>query len=297
MSHAEIPGSTQLRRYLGRHVARLRTEAGLSQLEAGRLVDHSRHWIKLVESGAQNVRFKEVVLRPLLERLGADQRTIELLVSWAKEAQHAGKSANWWHDYHAELPPEFALYIELESYAGHIRQYAQGVVPGLLQTRSYAEEILSVPAGLVSAEERSRQVQARINRQQLLERGTAPQLEVIMDEAVLRRSAGNTEVMARQLDHLVEVSTRDNITIRVIPFGAGVHGAAGIGQFTMLDFPVDPRVGEPLESPSVCVDTPAGAALLQTEDALSRYGLIWEDLQKRALGEGASRKLISTAKE
>ena len=60
---------------------------------------------------------------------------------------------------------------------------------------------------------------------------------MIIDEGVLRRAIPDTLGMQKQLAHLVNVSTRPNISVRVLPFAAGPHKAASSGQFTILEFP------------------------------------------------------------
>jgi hypothetical protein len=60
-------------------------------------------------------------------------------------------------------------------------------------------------------------------------------LWAVLDEAVLRRPAGRPGVMRRQLQHLLQVAERPNVTIQVIPFQAGAHAAAG-GAFSILRF-------------------------------------------------------------
>ncbi|BBC33814.1 hypothetical protein SGFS_051080 [Streptomyces graminofaciens] len=76
-------------------------------------------------------------------------------------------------------------------------------------------------------------VGARIKRQDILRGDSALHLWVVLDEAVLRRTVGDTEIMARQLKHLHEAAQYPNIDIQVLPFSAGAH-AAGAGHFVVL---------------------------------------------------------------
>jgi NAD(P)-dependent dehydrogenase (short-subunit alcohol dehydrogenase family) len=57
------------------------------------------------------------------------------------------------------------------------------------------------------------------------------------------RAIADTAGMHKQLSHLVAVSDGPNVSVRVIPFGAGPHAASSSGQFTNLEFPAA-EVGE-----------------------------------------------------
>ncbi len=74
-----------------------------------------------------------------------------------------------------------------------------------------------------------------MTRKQLLDRPNSPKIWAVVDEAALRRSLGTAQAMRRQIEHLIEMTQRPNITLQVIPFDAGGHAAAG-GPFTVLRF-------------------------------------------------------------
>jgi hypothetical protein len=85
-------------------------------------------------------------------------------------------------------------------------------------------------------EEIDRRVSVRMRRQQLLTQPGAPEAWVVLDEAALRRSPAAPAVMRGQLEHLLQVTDLPNVTLQIVPFGAGPHAAAG-GPFTILRFP------------------------------------------------------------
>jgi len=80
-----------------------------------------------------------------------------------------------------------------------------------------------------------RRVALRLRRQALLEREGAPRLWAVVDEAALRRPVGGPKVMRAQLERLIEASKLPNITLQVLPFGAGAHPAM-VGAFSVLRF-------------------------------------------------------------
>ena len=80
-----------------------------------------------------------------------------------------------------------------------------------------------------------RRVALRLERQKVLVSESAPNCHVVLDEAALRRPYGGREVMRGQLQHLIDVSERPNVTLQLMPFSAGGH-AGESGSFTMLSF-------------------------------------------------------------
>jgi hypothetical protein len=117
-----------------------------------------------------------------------------------------------------------------------IRNYEVQFVPGQLQTADYARAVIRLGYPEAAAEEIERRTALRISRQQLLARPDGPHFWAVLDEAALRRPLGGPGVMRDQVDHLIEAAARPTVTVRVIPFRAGGHPAAG-GAFSLLRFP------------------------------------------------------------
>ena len=90
-------------------------------------------------------------------------------------------------------------------------------------------------ASLESSEEMGRRVRLRMARQILLTREHPPRLWAVMDEAALRRPVGGREVMRGQLERLIDWTKLPNVTLQVLPFGAGAHPAM-VGAFSILRF-------------------------------------------------------------
>ncbi len=288
-------GSALLRRYIGRRFTALRLRAGLTQDQAAKALQRSRATLGRIEDGDDGVRFRDSDVKAMLELFDAAPEDGEVLLALTAETRN-GRRKSWWHDYtQTALPEWFGLYVSLEDGAETIRQYQSELVPGLLQTRAYAEQVNSVPAGYVDAEETQRRVNVRLERQSLLTRPRAPHLSVILNEAVLHRPVGGTAVTVEQFSHLLEATQQANVSVRVLPWSTGVHGGMGASAFTLLDFPKDPHTGELLEPPLAYVDTLTGAMYLNKPDEVNAYRLTWDDLGERALDESASRKAITAA--
>ncbi len=291
----DMVGSALIRRHIGRRFVALRTQAGLTQEQAAIELQRARATLGRIEEGDERVRFRDVDVRAMLELYGASPEESRMLMALTAETRN-GRKKSWWHDYtESALPTWFGLYVSLEGSAQTICQYQAELVPGLLQTRAYAEQINSMPPGYVDADETQRRVQVRMERQSLLTRPRAPHLIAILNEAVLRRPVGGLMVMAEQLAHLLEITQQVGVSVRILPWSVGAHGGMGASTFSLLDFPVDPQSREPMEPPLVYVDTLTGAMYLNKADEVNAYRLVWADLEQRALDAEKSREMIEEA--
>ncbi|MBT0770814.1 helix-turn-helix domain-containing protein [Kineosporia sp. J2-2] len=288
-------GIALLRRHIGRHFERLRVQAGLTQDQAAERVELSKSTLIRMENGNDGVKFRDVQVRHMLDQYQASSTDREVLMALTAETR-LGPRKSWWHDYtETSLPPWFAMYVSLEDSAATIQYYEQELVPGLLQTKSYAERVMQVPPGFVDDREAARRVQARLERQSLLTRPMAPRLEVAICEAVLHRLVGmGPDVAREQLRHLLDVTQRMNVELRVIPWASGMHGGVASGSFILLHFPRDPITDEPLEPPMAYSDSLTGAMYLTKPAEVHSYRLVWSDVMNNSLDPGASRSVITT---
>lgn len=207
-------------------VRQARLDAGRTQPEVAAALDWSLSKLVRIESGA--VRLSPTDLRALLEYYGVqDPVRVEELLG---EARAARRPAGW-ADYQGLLSREFVSYLGFEGSATRIRQFHASLVPGLLQTEAYARAVLTAVRDRTDIDEL---VKARQRRQRLLDRPDGPRADFILDEAVLRRRIGGSEVMRAQLRHLEAVSRRPSISVRVLPFDIGEHPGL-VGPFVMLD--------------------------------------------------------------
>ncbi|WP_369189405.1 helix-turn-helix domain-containing protein [Streptomyces sp. R08] len=122
-----------------------------------------------------------------------------------------------------QFKEQYRRYMMLESEATSLWQYSVSIVPGLLQTDAYAREVLSL--GGYRGKDLDRQVEARTGRRKLLERlDDSPPFRALLSETVLRTPLRDGQAWRRQLEYLVEAGERPDITIQVLPFGAGLSG-------------------------------------------------------------------------
>ncbi|MFE0151356.1 DUF5753 domain-containing protein [Nonomuraea sp. NPDC059007] len=121
--------------------------------------------------------------------------------------------------------------MEEEEAATALFSWAPMVVPGLLQTRAYAQVLLRCEPG-TRPEQVNALVESRLARQAILTRTDPPIFRVLLDEGVLSRPIGSTEVMREQLERLSEAIETPHIALQIVPLGAsaGLNGAIAIAQ-------------------------------------------------------------------
>ena len=271
------------RRRLGNELRRLRAERTLDEVAAGTLISTSK--LSRLENGqgVPNPRdIRDLVMFHKLDAQAADR-----LRRWAS----AGRSQAWWREYSTNLPGGIDTYLDYESGASTIRSYAATMVPPLLQTEAYARRLYETLPVVDTDEAARRLVDVRARRQQLLvESDTAAHLIVLLDEAVLGRPFGSADDVREQLDHLIDVSRQRNVSLQVVPFGAGLH--AGLqGPFTILQY-ADDR-----DRNVVAVESHTGERFLEQPADVLEYLRIFDAISRKALDDHESRALIAEIRD
>jgi Domain of unknown function (DUF5753) len=159
-------------------------------------------------------------------------------------------------------------------------------VPGLLQTADYTRAVRAANSTDLTEDAIKRSVDFRLARQELLDRTSPPVLHFVVNETVLRRLVGGTQVMREQLRHIKEVARRPNVTVQVLPFKAGAHPAM-TGSFTMLRFPTGG--GEP----TIFVEVDSGALYPDRPSDFERYTWMFGRLRELALTPAKSLALLA----
>ena len=287
----EATGSTVPRRQLGRYLRELRSGQRMTVKTAADLLEWSETKVWRIETGQTSLRSHDAEL--MCRIYAAPQDLTEALMGLAKET----KARGWWHAYGDVIPEGFDVYIGLEEAAAQLVSYQADLVPGLLQTEAYARTVIRADNPDVDGDEIDRRVHVRVERQALVRRQAAPlRLKVILNESILRRPVGGPVVMAAQLDSLGQAAGLPNVTLRVVPFSAGLHKGLMAGPFVILQFPVngDGRDSEPT---TVYVDGFTGALYLDKQREVERYANAFENIWNVALDEPASGELIKRAAE
>jgi len=281
--------STVPQRQLGRYLRDLRSRSRLTVKAAATALEWSEAKMWRIETGHTGMRSLDV--ETMCQIYGAPADTTQALTALAKET----KTRGWWHSYGEVIPDGFHIYFGLEEAASHFSWYESELVPGMMQTEDYARAVIRTDNPGVDDAEIERRVSVRMARQVLLTRVTAPPVfDFILNEAILHRPAGGTTVMVRQLERLIEASALPTVSIRVVPFRAGLHHGAVSGPFTILRFPVNGN-GKETEPPMVYVETLTGSLYLDKPREIKRYDAAFTNIWKLTLDETASRELIIRA--
>ncbi|PZS33241.1 MAG: transcriptional regulator [Pseudonocardiales bacterium] len=223
-------GPTVLRILLGSQLRQLREQKKISREDAGYTIRASESKISRMELG--RVGFKERDVADLLILYGVTKpEDRDALLRLVDEANAPG----WWHRYNDVLPGWFTAYVGLEAAATLIRTYEVQFIHGLLQTEDYARAVMEVGVERLPRDEISQRIKLRRTRQQILTKQQPVRFWGVIDEAALRRPIGSRDVMRAQLEHLITLTKSPNVTLQIIPFGAGGH-AASAGAFTILRF-------------------------------------------------------------
>lgn len=273
---------TVRQRELGMRLRQLRTEKGLTVDDvAGRLLCSATK-VSRAETGARRPTLRDV--RDLCQIYEVDDETSAELMKLAREAREPG----WWmayDDLKHELP-----FIGLEQQATAITCFGMYFLPALLQTEDYAREIIKGIVPKIGADVLSQRIEARMRRQQLLDKAKPPRYRAILDEAVLHRQVGGPAVMKAQLEKLLLLVQEEKVTIQVIPFDVGAHAAID-SNFDYLEFDDSPLLG------LVFVESLVHHQYLERPEQLRRYAEALEYLRDEALSPRDSAKRIEDIRD
>ncbi|GAA2634555.1 helix-turn-helix transcriptional regulator [Streptomyces axinellae] len=250
---------------LGLRLRELRERAGCSFNEAAYALSVNTTTVRRMEKA--EVGLKPPYVEKLLKVYGLSEEETDSFLSLVEEANRPG----WWHGFRDVLPAWFSLYVSLEGEASLIRAYEPHCVPGLLQTEDYARALLRTGFPGADEEELDRRIALRMGRQRLLDGPQAPVLWAVLDEQVLRRHVGSPAVMRAQIDRLIELIARPNITLQIIPFTSGPHpGMFGPFQLFRFDIPELPDIvyTENLTGAAYLDERPDTAAYLEVLDRM-----------------------------
>ncbi|WP_327700162.1 helix-turn-helix domain-containing protein [Streptomyces sp. NBC_00459] len=268
---AEEEGTTGLFTALGKMLKRLRERAGLTQKQFGELVGYGPDAISAMERGVR-------ITRPeLLQKADDILNAGGLLKDAIPEIEEAMKKARTRH------PDWYRGYAALEGEAAELHYYANQGVPGLLQTKDYAQAMFSRRRPLLDEETINKRVADRLSRQQVFDRWPAPMCSYVLEEVVLDRPIGGQAVRQGQLRQLLQIGSMRNVEIQVMPTGIEDHPNMG-GAFNLLT---------PQKHPQVAYTEVQGhprliTALEEVRKIADRYGI----MRAVALPPAESRALI-----
>ncbi|MGW5848736.1 helix-turn-helix domain-containing protein [Streptomyces sp. NPDC055254] len=270
---------TVSRRRLGSELRRLRHASGMTTQQVAQRSLISQPKISLLENGRRLIKPRDV--RDLCALYGVQEhQLVDDLMGLARESGRQG----WWNAY-GDIP--YGTYIGLEAEAASLRTYEPLVIPGLLQTPSYAGAVIAGTIPHLTADQAAERLKVRLRRQRRLSAPEKPlRLWAVLDESVLRRVVGGREVMREQLEHLTCLGAQPHITVQVLPHEVGAHPGAS-GQFSLLEF------ADTMDMSVVYLEKFTSDLYVEKRSDVRLYGDTYSHLQAQALSPDSTRQFIT----
>lgn len=218
MGQPKKNSSSPAAQYFAEVLRVLRTKAGLSQNELGDRMGYSGAAVSAVETCA----------KPATDEF----------VEAAEKALEAGGLVSAGSKYLRleRYPAHFQGFVQLEQEAISVSSYCTQLIDGLLQTEAYTRAVLDCAFPPLDQEEIDQLTAARMERRALLDRKPSCVVSVIIEEAALRHSMGDAEVMRSQYEYLLACAERPNVVLQVMPIAKGGH--AGLqGPMKLIETP------------------------------------------------------------
>jgi len=240
-----------------------------------------------IEMGAVGVSTNDLRALLGLYNVHDSRRTDELI-----ELARASRQSSWWSKYRGDISPQFLQFLEYEEAASVLRAYEPLLIPGLLQTKEYADALIreladpGTPTNIIQT-----RMDIRLTRQQLLEQPSPPQAFFLLDEAAIQRLIGEPTIAPDQIARLIRLANKANVTIEIVPFTAGLHRGM-LEPFVILEFP------EPEDSDVLFMETSRDMIISHDEAReIAGYLEVFEQLRSISLRDGTLAYLTSLAKQ
>ncbi|MFH8464773.1 helix-turn-helix domain-containing protein [Streptomyces sp. NPDC017991] len=279
-----VKPSTVLGRQLGDELRKFREASGVSMADAAELLDCTKGKISRMENGHVPVRAPD--LNALMQAYQVQDFETRARLSAMAQRANRRRRDGWWHPYDAVLGDSYRDQIELEAICDSVRTYEVQLIPGLLQTAEYGRAVTVASRAWQTPAEIDQFVQVRLARQRRLTDKDPMSLWAVLAEGVLRQHVGGPTVMQAQLEHLLAMAERPNITVQVLPFARGAHSGM-FGPYLLLSFP------QVTSLDLVLTETPTGNIWVEREPAVAYYRTLFDDARTTALPPTESRTLIS----
>ncbi|ANP49177.1 transcriptional regulator with XRE-family HTH domain [Streptomyces griseochromogenes] len=272
------PTPTERQRRLGAELRGMRLAAGKTTEYAAGLLGLDRTKVSNMESGIRSTSPERI--RILASNYDcADQAYVDGLAAMADS-----RKRGWWEQYRGSLPQGLLDVAELEWHATRLRTLQTVHVPGLLQLSGYARAIFDSALPPLPKSEVELRVAQRMQRQRVLERERPVEYVAYVHEWALRMQFGGRRAPREQLQHLCEMSERENVDVRVLPVEAGAF--PGAGHAVLYASGVVPQLD------TVQLDSAHGGEFTHAEAQLAKYRAHMDWWQDNSLSCQASRDFV-----
>ncbi len=271
--------SSVVGREFGNGVRKVIERTGLTQRRLAELLGW--HEAKISDLLAGKGGVDETELRELLAYCHATIDERRHLIALFLESGEKG----WLQFPDDGVPDQVHTLIDQEKAANEIVVWSLTLVPGVLQTPEYAY-VVTEASPVIEADDVPAVAAARSARAKLLD--GSRKFVFYIHEYALRLQVGGVEVWREQLAHLLRVSVRTYVSIRIIPASAGIH-AGTTGGFYLMRFPKFP--------PVVFLDSLNCCLFFDDTETVDLYENTLKRLAAVALDEEESRAVIDSILE
>jgi transcriptional regulator with XRE-family HTH domain len=263
--------STVRSRDLGYALRSAMEQAGLSGKESAILLGWSESRVSRLLTG--NLSATEVEVAVMAAVFGVTGVERDRLLRLVREQT----LSRWDH------PEQLRALAHHQNEAIRITEFAALTVPPLVQTEDYARSVL-LRSVMIQPSVAEDLVSDRMADQGALAGDQAPPYVAYVHEGALRLPVGGPQIMSAQLQHLLRLDTRVNVSVRVIPMSVGAHSGLA-GSCCLMEFAK--------YDPVVFVGQETAGYFLEEPDDVTVYAKVMSSLAAVALGEQESGELIS----
>ncbi len=275
-----------------RRLAKELRDARIGAQLAGTAVAKATGWstskVSRIETGRIGISAAD------LDRLIELYEVSEEHAKYLRRLAPAARTRGWWEAYADSLSAGYAGLLRLESGSQELRSYCAVVPHPLLMTPEYIRHVVLATWQQPSPQEVDRRNRVCLRRQAVLahdEPHPRLRLSVVLDEAVLRRSVADSndpavlDVQVDQLNRLIIAASWGNVTIQVLPFGAGIPPVSA-GSFSILE---SRATGGP---DVVYLENKTRIFFVDAESEVDRYARDYRLLTEMALPTDKSEQFI-----
>jgi transcriptional regulator with XRE-family HTH domain len=223
------------RRRLGRELRSLREARSLRLEDVADRLGVAPSTLSRIESGKAPTRAGYLAL--MLDLYDVDDPGQRASLT---DLARQGRRDGWWTDYGDLLPAAARHWLSLETAATRLRGYSLQTLPDLLQTPGYTTAALKAAQPGLDPGHVTRLVNVTQRRQHGLLDGDC-QVHLVVDESALVRAVAGPEVMAGQLQQVLDLAARPAVTVQVVAMTSPQTVLSR--PFTVLGFP-DPADGD-----------------------------------------------------
>ncbi|MGP3976291.1 helix-turn-helix domain-containing protein [Streptomyces sp. 8N114] len=270
----DIDGSAGVPTFYGKELRWQREQAGLTQQQLVEGSFYGFSHLSEIERGERRMP------SDLAEHVDAVLKTDGFFSRRCEDVRNARRRGHAWY---------YEKALEAEKRADTIEVWSPNVLPGLLQTRAYAEAIVRATHPMETTDEVAVKVNARLERAVLFEADhKKPMYWVVVHESLVRLPILPKTQMAEQLELVAELALRPRIVTQILPWNAGPHPFM-MGPAMIMTFPDAP--------PMVYTESLHSGDTIDEAALVKEYRRSYDLLRAAALPPEASLAMIQATAE